>query len=66
MHACVRACLCYGFVMICNANIACVFILQGQLIGVVGKVGSGKTSLLSAITAEMCKVYGEVRMASHI
>ena len=52
--------------MICNTNIACVFIIQGQLIGVVGKVGSGKTSLLSAITAEMCKVYGEVRMASHI
>jgi len=33
---------------------------QGQFIGVVGKVGSGKTSLLAAINAEMCKVHGEV------
>ena len=34
--------------------------LQGQFVGVVGKVGSGKSSLLSAITAEMRKTYGEV------
>ena len=29
--------------------------------GVVGKVGSGKSSLLMAITAEMRKTFGEVR-----
>lgn len=34
--------------------------LQGQLIGVIGKVGSGKSSLLSAITAEMDKTRGQV------
>ena len=33
---------------------------QGQFIGVVGKVGSGKSSLLAAITAEMEKRLGEV------
>ncbi|KAJ7321461.1 Multidrug resistance-associated protein 7 [Desmophyllum pertusum] len=32
----------------------------GQLIGVIGKVGSGKSSLLAAITAEMGKRLGEV------
>ncbi|XP_078352062.1 ATP-binding cassette sub-family C member 10-like isoform X2 [Oculina patagonica] len=32
----------------------------GQLIGVIGKVGSGKSSLLAAITAEMEKRLGEV------
>ena len=37
-----------------------VIVMQGQFIGVVGKIGSGKTSLLSAITAEMCKVQGKV------
>lgn len=34
--------------------------MQGELIGVIGKVGSGKSSLLSAITAEMRKRQGEV------
>ena len=34
--------------------------LQGQFIGVVGKVGSGKSSLLAAITAEMNITQGEV------
>lgn len=33
---------------------------KGQLIGVIGKVGSGKSSLLAAITAEMEKRLGEV------
>ena len=36
------------------------FYLQGQFIGVVGKVGSGKSSLLAAITAEMNITQGEV------
>ena len=37
--------------------------IQGQLVGVVGKVGSGKSSLLAAITAEMRRKGGQV---SHI
>lgn len=36
--------------------------MQGQFVGVVGKVGSGKSSLLMAITAEMRKAFGQVRM----
>ncbi len=32
----------------------------GQLVGVVGRVGAGKTSILNAITAEMRKKAGEV------
>ncbi|XP_064395751.1 ATP-binding cassette sub-family C member 10-like [Halichondria panicea] len=35
----------------------------GELVGVVGRVGSGKSSLLSAITAEMNKLGGEVGVA---
>lgn len=31
------------------------FSLQGMLLGVVGKVGSGKSSLLAAITGELIK-----------
>ena len=34
--------------------------LQGQFVGVVGRVGSGKSSLLAAITAEMNITQGEV------
>ncbi|XP_067031621.1 ATP-binding cassette sub-family C member 10-like isoform X2 [Acropora muricata] len=33
---------------------------KGQFIGVIGKVGSGKSSLLAAITAEMEKRLGEI------
>ena len=36
---------------------------QGELVGVVGRVGSGKSSLLSAITAEMIKLQGDVSVA---
>ena len=39
---------------------AYTLILQGQFIGVVGRVGSGKSSLLAAITAEMNITQGEV------
>ncbi|XP_070181093.1 ATP-binding cassette sub-family C member 10-like [Littorina saxatilis] len=35
-------------------------IFKGQLVGVVGKVGSGKSSLLSAVLAEMNRLQGEV------
>ena len=34
--------------------------LQGEFVGVVGKVGSGKSSLLAAVMAEMRKKEGEV------
>ena len=40
-----------------------MYIFQGQFVGVIGKVGSGKSSLLSAILAEMCKIRGHVRLA---
>lgn len=36
---------------------------RGQLVGVIGRVGAGKTSLLNAITAEMRKKGGEVYVA---
>ncbi|KAK3603062.1 hypothetical protein CHS0354_015755 [Potamilus streckersoni] len=35
----------------------------GQFVGVIGKVGSGKSSLLNAILAEMCRVKGHVYLA---
>ncbi|XP_028396229.1 LOW QUALITY PROTEIN: multidrug resistance-associated protein 7-like [Dendronephthya gigantea] len=37
---------------------------QGQFIGVIGHVGSGKSSLLSAITADMDKSQGKVYVAT--
>lgn len=33
---------------------------KGQMVGVIGKVGAGKSSLLAAITAEMEKRHGQV------
>ena len=41
------------------------FCVQGQLVGVVDKVGSGKSSLLAAITAEMRRKYGQVSITGH-
>ncbi|KIO34137.1 hypothetical protein M407DRAFT_3597 [Tulasnella calospora MUT 4182] len=35
---------------------------KGELVGILGRVGSGKTSLLSAITGEMTKVDGKVEL----
>ncbi len=40
-----------------------MFLLQGSLVGVVGRVGSGKSSLLSAIMAEMYRSAGHVTIA---
>ena len=37
---------------------------QGQLIGVIGKVGSGKSSLFSAVLADMVKEGGSISVAS--
>ncbi|XP_038071457.1 multidrug resistance-associated protein 7-like [Patiria miniata] len=39
---------------------------RGQLVGVIGCVGSGKSSLLSAITAEMTKTGGSIGMTDLI
>ena len=33
---------------------------QGQLVGVIGMVGSGKSSLLAAILGEMSKIKGSL------
>lgn len=38
--------------------------LQGDLVGVIGKVGSGKTLLLNAVLAEVEKDYGVVAVNS--
>lgn len=36
---------------------------KGELVGVLGRVGAGKTSLLSAIIGEMIRTEGEVRLS---
>ncbi|KAL3874278.1 hypothetical protein ACJMK2_037317 [Sinanodonta woodiana] len=41
-----------------------IHISIGQFVGVIGKVGSGKSSLLNAILAEMCRVKGHVYLAN--
>nr|KAG5712893.1 hypothetical protein BaRGS_007490 [Batillaria attramentaria] len=40
--------------------VPCYIIIQGQLVGVIGRVGCGKTSLLNALLAEMGRVRGSV------
>ena len=40
--------------------------IQGKFVGVVGKVGTGKSSLLAAITAEMRKISGHVGQYSFV
>lgn len=37
---------------------------KGQVVAIVGRVGSGKTSLLNAIMAEMVKIHGVVAVAA--
>jgi len=39
---------------------------KGELIAVVGKIGSGKSSLLSAILGEMVKIDGEIRRSGSV
>ena len=39
-------------------------LLQGSLVGVVGKVGAGKSSLLHAILGEMNKENGSIEIAN--
>lgn len=36
------------------------YVKQGDFVGIIGKVGSGKTSLLNAILGEMIKLDGEI------
>ncbi|XP_060078893.1 ATP-binding cassette sub-family C member 10-like [Ylistrum balloti] len=48
-----------GTLKLRNINID---IEQGQLIGVIGKVGSGKSSLLHAVLAEMCREEGQISL----
>lgn len=43
----------------CSINLC---IKQGELVAVVGNVGSGKSSLLSAMLGELVKKLGEVRI----
>jgi len=39
---------------------------KGELVGIFGRVGAGKTSLLSAITGDMHRVAGELRVCGSI
>ncbi|XP_053408287.1 ATP-binding cassette sub-family C member 10-like [Mercenaria mercenaria] len=40
----------------------CMHVTKGQFVGVIGKVGSGKSSLLSCILGEMHRVRGHIRV----
>lgn len=40
-----------------------MFLLQGEFIGIVGNVGSGKSSLLAGILAELIKENGHVALS---
>lgn len=39
---------------------------KGELVGVLGRVGSGKSSLLSAIIGDMRKAEGEVTLFGNV
>ena len=39
---------------------------QGTLVAIVGTVGSGKSSILSALLGEMNKITGEISVCGHI
>eukprot|EP00794_Sanderia_malayensis_P019839 gene19839-21781_t len=41
-------------------------IRKGELVGVIGKVGSGKSSLIAAVTAEMERKSGQVSVAENL
>ena len=40
--------------------------VQGQFLGVAGKVGSGKSSLISALTGEMNKTEGTITLSAQV
>ncbi|XP_078254928.1 ATP-binding cassette sub-family C member 10 [Rhinoraja longicauda] len=50
-----------GSTVLLNLNL---ILRKGQLIGIVGKVGSGKSSLLAAITGELNRLDGEVYIST--
>ncbi|CAE6486674.1 unnamed protein product [Rhizoctonia solani] len=43
-----------------------ITVRKGELVGIIGSVGSGKTSLLSAIIGEMARVEGSVKIRGKI
>lgn len=43
-----------------------VTVKKGELVGVVGRVGSGKSSLLSAILGEMTRLQGSVKLRGNV
>ena len=47
------------FFLCCSINL---HVHPGQLVAVVGHVGSGKTALVSAILGEMSKKQGDIRL----
>ena len=54
----------FGTVRVKHLTIISVVCFQGSLVGIIGKVGSGKSSLLSAIMAEMHREHGHVTIAN--
>ncbi|KAG1690982.1 Multidrug resistance-associated protein 7 [Nymphon striatum] len=46
-----------------DINITCH---MGQFIGLVGKIGSGKSSLFNGILSEMCKIEGDVQVCDEV
>uniref|UniRef100_A0A665WLW5 Multidrug resistance-associated protein 1 n=1 Tax=Echeneis naucrates TaxID=173247 RepID=A0A665WLW5_ECHNA len=58
VYACVSACLCVYRLNVC--------IPEGSLVAVVGHVGSGKSSLLSALLGEMDKLEGTVAVKGSV
>ena len=49
----------YDFIFPCSINVA---VPKGSLVAVVGRVGYGKSSLISAILGEMDKLSGDVNV----
>uniref|UniRef100_A0AAQ6A891 ATP-binding cassette sub-family C member 5 n=1 Tax=Amphiprion ocellaris TaxID=80972 RepID=A0AAQ6A891_AMPOC len=69
---CVRNCL---FLLVCLSTCLCLYLsvslpvclsFQGKLLGVCGSVGSGKTSLISAILGQMTLLEGSVAVRGRL
>jgi ABC-type multidrug transport system fused ATPase/permease subunit len=43
-----------------------LYVLQGSLVGIVGRVGSGKSALLSAVAAELHRAAGRVIVGADV
>ena len=61
MCVCVCVCVCVmpSLPLHCSINVC---ISPGQLVAVVGQVGAGKSSLISALLGEMDKLNGDVSL----